>query len=167
MRDLLARDVEVKGRFRLRLFGRRIRLIFGERLDALRRHLSGRWQLWIARAELFDAEREHEHRQSQLDPGHILDGSEVMWRMTELDAIESELIRRKAQRLQVFIPDHYFTRVEVPYVGFRRVLTEEGCAEILPKIQEASRRRNREIGYWISLSIGLVGAISGLVAVIK
>ncbi len=86
---------------------------------------------------------------------------------TILLALKSARIGRLARRLSVSIPDHFYRNIDFPIDGsYRRCLTDEGLAEVLPSIHETARKRRQEFGYWVRLGIGFLGALTGLVAVL-
>jgi len=98
---------------------------------------------------------------------HYLDAREPVSYEVCLRAIETARINRRARRLGVIIPDHFYEKLAAPLEGdYKRCLTEEGLAETLPRIRDAARQRRQEIGYWVSLLTGLVGSIIGLLAIL-
>jgi len=102
-----------------------------------------------------------------MEPWHYLDASEPVAYDVALQAIETARIKRIARRLGVTIPDGSYQKIESPLDGgYRYCLTDEGLADVLPRIREAARSRRQEIGYWISLLTGLIGAVIGLVTVL-
>mgnify|MGYP001124972715 CR=1 FL=1 len=152
----------------MRVFRKGAALIVRERAYACRQWFLNIWQLWLVRAETWEAFREHDEQQAAMEPNVTLDAGEAFAHADYLDTLESARIYRLARRYGVHIPDHFFEWVCIPFDGrSRRRLTEEALAEVLPKIQEAARKRRQDIGYWVGLGIGVIGALTGLVSVFR
>ncbi len=151
----------------MRVFRRGTSLILRERVYAFRQWFLSLWALWLARAEAWSAWQEHDEEQAAMPPHHTLDAALPMSYEVTLRAIETARINRTARRLGVVIPDHYYERLVAPLEGRHKYcLTQEGLAETLPRIRDATRQRRQEIGYWVSLLTGLIGAIIGLVTIV-
>lgn len=163
----VARGEEMRLGSRIQVIRKGLALILRERIHAFAQVFQNTWELWLVRAEAWRAWKNHDAQQAAMPQHHYLDASEPVSYEVSLRAIETARINRRARRLGVMIPDHHYEKLVAPLDGeYKYCLTQEGLAEVLPRIREVSRQRRQEIGYWISLLTGLVGSLIGLLAIL-
>lgn len=149
-------------------FRRDISLIAKERVSVLKDWGKLHWSVWLGRAEAWDAERKFESALMQ-DPQHAYsEADEALLSDNWHRVAISNRIQRSAERYGIEIPDDCYEIVSLTTCGEQgQCLTRHGVQLTLPKIQVASRALRQEYGYWFSLFIGAIGAITGLVAVLR
>lgn len=151
------------------MFRRNILLILEERVYACGRWLRFHWSVHLARAEAWDAFRRHDEIQKKLPPNETLAANEAFAYEDTYRAIETAQIERAARRYGIHIPEDLYETIKLDLDGGRKVrcLTENGLVFVIPKLQEASRVKRQEVGYWVGLAIGVIGAITGLASVLS
>lgn len=75
----------------------------------------------------------------------------------------------EADRLFLPVPDENDPEKweEDPATGKRTFLSPKGIAELRTAIRQEKRERRENIQRWIAILIGLIGALTGLIAVLK
>lgn len=86
----------------------------------------------------------------------------------------TDRLRRKAERLYVPLPDIPYTENgredenwERGYISEIPYLTPEGAKKVRKEIYEAKKHRQDIFLPWLTLCIGLAGALTGLIAMLK
>jgi hypothetical protein len=84
----------------------------------------------------------------------------------DISYLITQNLRSKAEKLLLPFPTSNELWEQSPRTG-KRFLTNEGIIEIRTKIRKEQRKRREKIAFWISILIGLIGALTGFMAVIK
>ncbi|WP_368655434.1 hypothetical protein ABRY94_11925 [Castellaniella ginsengisoli] len=158
----------MKKNSRMSMFRRQAAMVVRERAYRLRQPFINTWEFWVARAYSWHAWQSLYKMESILGPNERPDTGEAFAYQDSLRAVETARIRRQAQRLNVSLPDDLFERVDLPFEGRSALcLTEEGEERVMPELQAAARKRRQDIAQWIALAIGLIGSLTGLVAILR
>ncbi len=95
------------------------------------------------------------------------EGSEVSPILEEIDSLRTKTFCRSANKLLVPQPDYNNKEFwEKRYYGYGKNLTDKGLWEIKKLIREEKRQRREGFVVWMATLTGIIGAITGLVAVI-
>lgn len=145
-----------------------LRLILKERKGSAIESVQAEWHWRLRRAKSWEEwdKFEREHRKSE-DDADITDAVIAQERLTLL---ESRRLIRLARKYNVPLPELadpeiYYQMEWVINKDKPHCLTDRGFSVVLLKIEEVKKQRRERLGYWLGLAIGLIGAITGLVAV--
>lgn len=157
----------MKENSRMSLFRRQAAMVVRERAYRLRQPFINTWDFWVTRAYTWHEWQTLHKMEATRDPNEGADTGVAFAYQDSLRAMETARIRRQAQRLNINLPDELFEKVDLPLEGRAALcLTEEGEARVMPELQAAATKRRQEIAQWITLAIGLMGSLTGLVAVL-
>lgn len=95
------------------------------------------------------------------------ESSEVSPVLEQIDALKTARFFQIANRLMVPLPDYNNKESwEQRYYGRGRVLTPKGFWELKKLIRQEKRERREGFVIWIAALTGIIGALTGLFAVI-
>jgi hypothetical protein len=96
------------------------------------------------------------------------EGSEISPVLEEIDSLKSRRFCQIANRLMVPLPDMQDKEQwqEESY-GQGRVLTSKGIWEVKKLIRQEKRERREGLVVWLAALTGIIGAITGLAAVLS
>lgn len=99
---------------------------------------------------------------------HWEEGSEVVPLLEKIDTLKTRRFCQIAERLMVPLPESKDKELwkELNYIGERRALTDKGFWELKRLIRQEERERREGFIVWLAALTGIIGAITGLVAVI-
>lgn len=151
----------------LDVFKHEVSMIARERVSRVRRHFASTWNLWVLRAKTWEETKTFYELEGSLGPGEAVSYEGVAFHEELLSWHESQRLCRLAKKLHIYIPADHFEWVSLSLSDERvRCLKEDAVAKLAPKVQEAARLRRNEIAQWVSLTIGTIGALTGLFAVV-
>ncbi|GFM87791.1 hypothetical protein PSCICO_31900 [Pseudomonas cichorii] len=86
--------------------------------------------------------------------------------------VQTDYYRKKADKLLVQMPSiedaTMYEQVEWDKDPKQpRYLTDKGFKEIRDAVREEQKHRREAFGYWFGISAGIIGALTGLVSVLK
>lgn len=146
-----------------------LRLILKERKGSVIESIQAEWHWRLQRAKAWEewGKFERVHSESEDDA----DMTDAVIAQERLTLLESRRLISLARKYNVPLPELADSEIyyQVEWVINKdrpRCLTEKGFSTVLLKIEEAKKQRREKLGYWLGLVIGLIGAITGLVAVI-
>lgn len=151
-----------------------VSLVIRERTDSLSQWIFGEWAYYVARARLWESWREFSEMEAEAryagedigSPQHLFAEEDY------LRVLQTARLERLADKLKVLMPARevgdFYRKLEWDNDHSQPMyLTDKGMSEVLPKIREAAREHREGMGYWLSIGIGFIGAVTGLVAVLN
>jgi hypothetical protein len=95
------------------------------------------------------------------------EGSEIVPIIEEMDSLQTKRFCQLANRLLVPIPERGNEEMWCErYYGYGQTLTDKGIWEIKKLIRQEKRERREGFVVWLAALTGIVGAITGLAAVL-
>ncbi|QRF90921.1 hypothetical protein CLH39_12050 [Alcaligenes faecalis] len=154
---------------RKKKFWNELKLVARERVDSSFGLLSQWWEFRVANADSWKAAKKYRDQKNDLsEANEYYLSREASDQRLYVEHLEFMWIRRRADRMGIHVPDEYKQRELSEMHGEYFIsLTNEGRAEVLKKISDEVSRRRREFVQFIGVIIGLVGAVTGLVAVLN
>lgn len=116
----------------------------------------------------FYAEKEKEAKTSE-DKQLLRDeeGSEIIPIQEEIDALQTKRFCQLADKLLVPTPDLKNTEMwQEKHYSYGRTLTDKGIWEVKKLIRQEKRERREGFVVWLAALTGIIGAITGLAAVL-
>lgn len=161
-------------RSRLEIFFRNLWLVILERLSAAGAQIKLEWDYYVTRAWIWRSYKELDAAHYDPETGFFdssVDPQDVNQGELYLEAIKTRKLLRLAARLHVQTPeespDNYHT-VSWDYDSSEpKYLTQKGLSELLPALREAQKERREAAGFWFGIAVGLIGAVTGLLAVLS
>ena len=99
---------------------------------------------------------------------HGEEGSQIWPLLEEIDALKTRRFCQIANRLMVPLPDREDNQFwQDEHYGFGRALTPKGFWELKKLIRQEKRERREGLVVWLAALTGIIGAITGLVAVLS
>lgn len=99
---------------------------------------------------------------------HDEEGSEMLPVIEEIDALKTRRFCQIANRLIVPLPDYKNKELWCNrYYGRGRNLTDKGFWELKKLIRQEKRERREGFVVWLAALTGVIGAITGLAAVLS
>lgn len=140
---------------------------------SIRNVLRDEWDIHKLRAELWHASAEAPRVVDEDTAAQ----AEAVWQdiageYQRVDAMETKYIERKALRYGFEMPDksnpEYYAKVEWDIDPNEPLYLTSAGKEHLREMLHAIRKERREAaGFWLALVLGLLGSITGLIAVIN
>ena len=94
-------------------------------------------------------------------------GSEIVPILEKIDHLQTRRFCRIANRLLVPIPDRSDKEMwSEKHYDYGHVLTGKGIWEIKKLIRQEKRERREGFAFWLTASVGIIGAFTGLAAVL-
>jgi len=140
-------------------------------IESIRYH----WQLQKLEKECSKIEETYEKIKkkkklsiTELENLNSEESSEVWPVFEKIDALKTSRFCQIANRLMVPLPEHRDELLwkDLHYIG-GRALTDKGFWELKKLIRQEKRERRDAFGMWLAALIGIIGAITGLVAVLR
>jgi len=100
---------------------------------------------------------------------HSEEGSEICPVLEEIDSLKTGRFSQIANRLMVPLPDYNDKELwqDLCYSSRRVALTSKGFWELKKLIRQEKRERREGFVVWLATLTGIIGAITGLAAVLK
>lgn len=146
-----------------------------ERADAVMRAVREEWEYYVLRSKIWrdynelvasNFDEEYGRYESNIDPQDLNEAENY------LKVIQTNKLRRKAQQLNILmpdesVPDNYY-KISWDFDPNRpSYLSQKGLEKILPAIRAAQKERREAAGFWFGIIVGVLGAVTGLVAVLS
>lgn len=154
---------------RKKKFWNELKLVARERVDYSLGLLSQWWEFRVANADSWKVDKKYRERKRDLnDANDNFLSRQASDHYLYVEHLEFLRIQRRADRMGIYIPDEYKERDFSEMHGEHFIsLTNEGKAVVLKKISDEVSRRRKEFAQFIGVIIGLVGAVTGFVAVLN
>ncbi len=95
------------------------------------------------------------------------ESSEIVPLFEEIDSIKTRRFRQIANKLMIPLPDYNNKDFwEQRYYGYGQNLTTKGFWELKKLLRQEDRERREGYMVWIAALTGIIGAITGLMAII-
>lgn len=107
------------------------------------------------------------------DQGHLSSLSQELDEFNQwIEFYKTNYLKSKADKLFVPMPDTQDASMYSNYdfddlKGSRKILTTKGIHYLNTLIREEQKAKREIIGFWFTITTGLIGAIIGLVSVLK
>lgn len=160
---------------KLEVFFRNLWLVAQERLATACSCLSIEWDYWVTRAWVWHGYKELDAAGYDEETGQFrssIEPQEITYGERYLDVIKTMKLRRLADRFHIQMPDESdpenYGSIDWDYDHNEpKYLTGHGLQKLLPLIRAAQKERRDAAGFWFGVTVGLIGALTGLVSAIS
>lgn len=145
-----------------------VKLVIRSCVFSLLRAIEDWWELQVAKAKSRDEWEKYRLSKNESEDGDFYQAIGAQDQDLRVAYLDTWRILRKAERFGVSVPSNFKTESSLMVSkGSFVVLTEEGRAVVLKEISGEVSRRRKEFVQVIGVIIGLVGAVTGFVAVLS